>query len=229
MEAAAVDGPLARAVAREGARLAAQGASAGAAKSADADWSRVIRLKRGIPIVLTLKRSAPRERYFLAGDADGITVLDLTNPNLPANTVKILRGEAAKDPECLTGARRGSPCEMKKHVVVAPDGVFVADLKVAELTQVVTMVAREDVAEVRRAVDKSWAQHSLLGGFLAGAAYGAGVGALFCVAYHGCAAGDVLYVAAVGGAIWAPVTLAVGGAEHAYEKSRELVYRAPPA
>ena len=228
-EPAAADGLLARAVEREGARLAAQDANASAvsaARAGNADWARVVRLKRGIPIVLTPKESGPLERYFLAGDADGITVLDVTGPNLPADAVKILRGEAQRNPECLAGARRGSPCELKKGVVLAPDGVFVGDLKVAELPYVVSMVPREDVAVVQRAADSSWARHSFVRGFLTGAAYGGGVSALFCLAYHGCGT-EVLYVPALGGAVFATLDLTASGAAHAYEKSRELVYRAP--
>ena len=228
-EPVAADGLLARAVEREGARLAAQGANASAvsaARAGDADWSRVVRLKRGIPIVLTPKGLGPLERYFLAGNAEGITVLDVTGPNLPADAVKILRGEAPRNPECLAGARRGSPCELKKGVVLAPDGVFVGDLKVAELPSVVSMVPREDVAVVQRAADSSWARHSFVRGFLTGAAYGGGVSALFCLAYHGCGT-EVLYVTALGGAVFATIDLTASGAAHAYEKSRELVYRAP--
>lgn len=175
-ELVAVDGLLARAVEREGDRLAAQGANASAvsaARAGDADWSRVVRLKRGIPIVLTPKGLGPLERYFLAGNAEGITVLDVTGPNLPADAVKILRGEAPRNPECLAGAR-----------------------------------------------------HSFVRGFLTGAAYGGGVSALFCLAYHGCGT-EVLYVTALGGAVFATLDLTASGAAHAYEKSRELVYRAP--
>ena len=226
---AAADGMLVRAVAREGARLAAHDASASAvsaARAGNADWARVVRLKRGIPIVLTPKESGPLERYILAGDADGITVLDLTGPNLPADALTVLRGEASRNPECLAGARRGSPCELKKGVVLAPDGVFVGDLKVAELPYVVSMVPREDVAVVQRAADSSWARHSFVRGFLTGAAYGGGVSALFCLAYHGCGT-EVLYVTALGGAVFATLDLTASGAAHAYEKSRELVYRAP--
>lgn len=155
-------------------------------------------------------------------------MLDLTSASLPPSAVEVLRDEASHDPACLAGARRGSPCEIRKGVVVAPDGVFVADLKVAELAQVVTVIARGDVAEVRRAVDTSWAQRSLVTGALTGALTGGAIGGLFCAAYHGCEASDVLYVAGIGAAIYAPIVLATGGAAHAYAKSKELVYRAPP-
>jgi hypothetical protein len=63
-------------------------------------------------------------------------------------------------------------------------------------------------------------------GFLIGAAYGGGVSALFCLAYHGYGT-EVLYVTALGGAVFATLDLAASRAGHAYEKSRAVVYRAP--
>jgi hypothetical protein len=171
-------GPLARAVTREAARLAAEDvapsvASAGGDKSGQSNWSRVRDLE-GEEILLTVSGSPPGKRYVVRGTVDqfGLTVLNLTDSSIPVAVTDALAGAAWWHADYFGLARRGSTVRLDKHVRLAPDGVFLDDRKVAELEQVVQLVARDSVAEIRhvhRAIKRGMAWGALIGG-LAGIA-----------------------------------------------------------
>jgi hypothetical protein len=164
--------PLTRAITREAARLPAAGEpTAGevvqqTSKPVESNWSRVRRLASGREIVVTVKGSPPAQRHFVAAAEADLTLLNLTDPALPAAARDVLRDMAANHPGFFPVADKQS--FVNGTVRVAPDGVFVTDRKVADLGQIVEHIPRTDVAEIK-ALSKS-PQHwrSWLGGIAAG-------------------------------------------------------------
>jgi hypothetical protein len=140
---APTSGSIARAVTREAVRLAAGQPH----EPVDQDWSRVGQMKPGTEIVVTVKGSPPAERHCVAADEADLTVLNLTDPTLPAAARDVLRDMAANHPDYFALADKQS--FVNGTVRVAPDGVSFADRKVADLGQVVETIARNDIDEIK--------------------------------------------------------------------------------
>ena len=180
-------GPLGRAVTREAVRLAAAGESTSSSgeavqqggKLARSDWSRVRKLAPGTEIVVTVNGSSPAQRYFVAAEESDLTVLNVTEPTLPANVGDVLRDVASNHPEYLLAVRQRGMFVLPKDVRMVPDGVFVADRKVADLRQVVESIARTDIVEIASAVTTTGTRGSRIWSSVGRhARIGAGVGAV---------------------------------------------------
>jgi len=218
-------GPIAGAMTREVLRRAAAaepiGGEAGqqSGKLADANWSRVRKLAPGTEIIVTVKGSPVTEWYFVAANESDLTVLHLTDPSLPVAARDILRDMAAIHPDYFAVAdKRGS--FVNGAVRVAPDGVFVADRKVADLAQVVEIIAQSAVAEVktRQRGRGVWGHLGPLGGFFVGGMAGGVTGAFAC---H-CDTGGFLVGMMVGG-----ITGGVYGFRAANRETENVIYGAP--
>ena len=159
-------GPIARIVTREAVRLALTQQS----EPSDVGWSRVRKLEPGTEITVTVRGSQAGKRTFVSADESGLTVLDLAHSTLPAAATRVLRDMASNHPGYLTGAETAEFVD--RDVRVGPDGVFVADQRVADLAQIVEKTARTDVVEVR---SESARRHPAAWGALIGAAVGAAV------------------------------------------------------
>lgn len=111
------------------------------------NWSRVSQLVPGseIAVTSTALRAAPR--YFVSADELALTMLDLTDPALPAAAARVLRDMALRHPEYFAAMQRNDTFG-ERSVRVGRAGVFVADRKVAELENVVETIARRDVVEI---------------------------------------------------------------------------------
>lgn len=157
-------GPIARSITREAARVATVQQS----KPVDSEWLRVRKLAPGMEIIVTVKGSPPAQRYFVAGNESELTVLTLTDPGLPPAVRDVLREMASNHPGYFPAAQKGGTFLLEKNLRVAPDGVFVADRKVADLRQVVEQIDRHDVAEIRRANVGSNALGCVLTGYFLG-------------------------------------------------------------
>ena len=173
-------GPIARAVTREAVRLAGGGEPRSSGGTpAESNWSRVRDLAPGTDIVVTVKGSLSAQRYLVAGNESDLSVLNLTDTTLPAAAKKALRDIASHRPESFSAAQKGEMFVVKKNVRMGPDGVFVADEKVADLGQVVEHIARTDVVEIsalaKPPIWHSVKRHSRIG-VLAGAMIGAVLG-----------------------------------------------------
>jgi hypothetical protein len=216
------DGPLARAITRESVRLglAPEGGSV------DVEWSRVRRLEPVREITVTLRSSQAVERYFVSADDSGLTVLNLTDPALPAEAGRALREMASQHREYLEGAAKGGTF-LLDNLRLASDGVFVADRKVADLQHVVETNARKEVAEIRirqkgRGV---WGHLGPLGGYFVGAMSGGAVAGFTCQATLGrdrCDSGAFLIGALMGG-----IAGGVYGFLAANRETEDVIYRAP--
>jgi hypothetical protein len=154
--------PLAACAARRGPRHI--DAASGGAESGN--WSRVTQLAPGAEVSLTLADALPGTRYFVMADEAVLVALNLTGAALPTAAVRVLRDMAAMRPNYLVAAQK-SGAFRQANVQVGPDGVFVADRKVADLNRVVETVARADVRELRGpVVARGSVAGALLGGWL---------------------------------------------------------------
>jgi hypothetical protein len=75
-------------------------------------------------------------------------VLNVDDPALPAAARDVLRDIASTHPEYFPAAEKGGRFVLARNVRVGPDGVFVADRKVADLVQVVERYGRADITEI---------------------------------------------------------------------------------
>lgn len=179
------------------------------------NWSRVSELAPAAELAVTVKRSQPRRRYFVAADATAVTLLNLTDTALPAASTRVLREMALRHPDYFAAMQRSGTFQ-QGDVQVGRDGVIVAGRKVAELGQVLEIIARGDVAEIEGPVI---ARGSVLGPLLGGW-LGFAIGAVPAL---GGAAGSVAFPLLIG-------SVAVGGYLGFHWSSHQtqgLVYRAP--
>lgn len=171
----ALDGPLMRAAR---ASLAAEQAKMPPPRSAKSrtDWAPVVRLAPGKEITLTLKGGLPARYRLLTADTEQVTVLDVSDPKLPDDVRKALVTTAKAGPLSLLVARTGE-LQLPRGVRATPDGIFLAEQRVAEVGAIVRSVPRPQVADVR-VRRKHIGTHSRRG-LLLGAAIGAAIGALY--------------------------------------------------
>jgi hypothetical protein len=108
----------------------------------------VRKLAPGTEVIVTVKGSPPGRRHFVAADKSDLTVLNVTDPMLSAAARDVLRGLTSNHPEYFPAAEKGGQFVLEKNVRLGPDGMFIADRKVTDLTQVIEHIARTDVAEI---------------------------------------------------------------------------------
>ena len=100
-------------------------------------------------------------------------------------------------------------------------------LTVLNLAQAAENIARADIADITTLVPYSPKRDAVKGLVVGGAVYGL-IGVSLCKAFGdtGSCAGDVVKIAALGGAVMAGVSLAAGAVKHRIKPSR-VIYRAP--
>ena len=62
------------------------------------DWSRVGELAPAANVVVTARGLPPGSRYFVLADEFALTVLNLTDPTLPAGSTRVLRDMVSRHP-----------------------------------------------------------------------------------------------------------------------------------
>lgn len=134
------DGPLARAIPAEAARLAAEAPQ----PSDPAGWRAVLALQAGTPIELTTETIAA-PRIFVAADDTSVTVLNLGV--LPERARRYLLDAARANPAAVAATARGAAKALNEFVI-GPDGVFLRGVKLAEREDVIARVRAEDVVAV---------------------------------------------------------------------------------
>jgi hypothetical protein len=179
------------------------------------NWSRVSELAPATEVVVTAKVSQPGNRYFVSADEVALTVLNLTDPTLPAVSTRVLRDMASRHPEYFAAMQQHGTFG-EGDVRVGRDGVFVADRKVADLGQIVETIARNDVAEIRGPVV---ARGSVLGAVLGGW-LGFAVGAVPALGGASEAVGLLLLIGSIAGGGF----LGFHWSSHA---TAGVIYRAP--
>jgi hypothetical protein len=222
-------GPIHRAIIREAARFAAGQQT----QSADSNWSRVHKLAPGTEIIVTVKDSPPGRRYFVGADESDLTVLNVTDPMLPAAARDVLRGLASSHAEYFPAAEKGGQFVLEKSVRLGSDGMFIADRKVIDLTQVIEHIARPVVAEIinpgrarAKGGDPALALPIFVLGGIAGAFIGAGVGGP-CSGVPNCVSDAPPRGLFVGGLVGGVGAVALAHNALFSQKTDGVVYRAP--
>ena len=189
------------------------------------NWSRVRTLAPGTEIIVTVQGSLPRRRYVVGVGESDLTVLNVTDPALPRAVTRVLLNLASNHPEYLTRTPTAGQF-VDQAVRVGPDGVFVADQKVADLHHVVETNGRKEVAEIKiqRKGQGVWGHLGLLGGYFVGAMTGGYVAGFACQAAVGrnrCDTGPFLSGMLVGG-----IAGGVHGFRASNRETEDVVYRA---
>jgi hypothetical protein len=127
-------------------------------------WSRVSEIEPGAEITVTTKNGGSGPRYFVLADRARLMVLNLTDPTLPAASTRILRAIVIQHPESFVALDRTGTLA-QDNVRIGRDGLFVADRKVADLSQVVETITPNDVSDIWGPVV---ARGSVLGTILGG-------------------------------------------------------------
>ena len=215
-------GPIARAITREAAQFAANPGS----ETPDPDWLRVQKVEAGKEIIVTLRRSNPVKRYFLSANESSLTVLNLTDPTLSQAVTNVLREVALHRPQSILAVRTGGTLVLEKNLRLGPDGLFVANRKIADLQHIVETNPRIDVAEVgtRRNVRGLWGHLGGVGGYFVGSmagGYGAGLACQAALGRGRCDTGAFLGGMVVGG-----ITGLVYGLRAEDREIDEVIYRA---
>ena len=107
--------------------------------------SAIHKLEPGTAVDVTVRGNPSGTRYFVAADDSEITLLRLTEPTLPDAVKRVLRKTATDHPDYLLGAQRGGTFLLEKTVSLTPNGVFVAEQKVADIGQVVETILSADL------------------------------------------------------------------------------------
>ncbi len=110
----------------------------------EAMWKRVQRLDPGTRIAVTMDGSAPAERYYVKLDAGDLIVLNLSAPELPKRQ---LINMAKDNPDWM--ANTAKTIYKDNNVRVGPDGIFVKEKKVANLSEVVERIPRARVTALK--------------------------------------------------------------------------------
>jgi hypothetical protein len=108
-------------------------------------WKRVERFDPGTRVKITVEGSEPEERYFVQLSDSEVVVLNLTAPNLPKRQ---LLNMAIDNPAWIAGASKTTYRD--NNLRVGPDGLFVKNKKVAELSQVVERIPRARVSAIQK-------------------------------------------------------------------------------
>jgi hypothetical protein len=218
-------GPIARAVMREGTRLAT-GVPGTAHPTKDAGWSHTLRLAPGTEIDVTVRGGQATRRYFVSADDSSVTVLNVSDPALPGSVAQVLRDTASIHPEHFLDMQ-SEMYLLEKGVRLTSEGVFVTDHKVVSLEQILETIARKNVDEIARpnTLSRSWAaRHPAAIGALVGFAIGSlmgGAGSSYTPGTGGCDC--PLWPAA--GVGFAGIGAAVGAIEGRHTLA--VIYRAP--
>jgi hypothetical protein len=164
---------------RESIRRAVDTASAIAqAEQADErkrDWQRVRDLRPGSEVYLTVE-SGSSKCTVLASDDKSLTIVKL-NGTLPFAVTEVLRELMSRDPQLVVTAATSGRTDTSRKVKIGPDGIFLADKKIAATSDVIVRVDRADVREVRKR-PKGRSVGRTIGGAFLGAGIGAALGSV---------------------------------------------------
>lgn len=221
-------GPILQAATSAAFRLATEEAAPALIRkdSGQSDWSRV-RGVQGAEVMLTVYGAPPGKRYVVRGTVNdaGLTVLNLTEPQLPGDARNALADLAAEHPDHIRLARLGRTVELNRRVRLAGGGVFLDNRRVIELEQVVQDVTRSSVAEisrVRRATGRGMAWGTLTGSGLGLALVMGSCGTDWNQETASC--GNLSGALPIVGAFWG---FAIGGVVGATTRTSTVIYRGP--
>ena len=103
------------------------------------------RFDPGTRVLVTVSDAAPAERYFVQQTDDELVVLNLGDASLPKRQ---LLNMAIDNPAWMAASSKTTYKD--NNVRVGPDGVFVKDKKVADLSQVVEHIPNARLTAIRK-------------------------------------------------------------------------------
>jgi hypothetical protein len=187
------------------------------------NWSRVRTIVPGTRISVGIAGPDEVEQYFLDATDESITLLNLTNRDLPRDAHRTVIRLAAIRPALFTATRRTEATD--GHVRVNQDGVFVKGRRIVALEDIVKTIDRGDVGEIsrlRRAQPSRPHDISVPPEVVAGSVLAASGVAAACNQHHCDGAGGFMLML---GALFGPATAWRIIRDH--ERVPEVVYRAP--
>ena len=225
VSAAGPDGPIARAIASEASRLAAQD-SASVEKGR---WRQVREIAAATEVTVTLAGDAePVHRVFVSADDAHLLVLNLTDPSLPKAAVRGLKSLAERYAASLEHVLDRPNIIDVDDIKVGPDGVFVGmreRRKVAEVSDVLQRVSSKEVLEIDITQRRGGAPGAALG-----AALGVPLG-LLTMLWLSCDCGrsnDFTRGLAVSALFAVPTATSILGYHASVRTETTVVYRATP-
>jgi hypothetical protein len=222
---AAEPGPIARAITPEAIRLASGSALSEREQTRDQPspgWSKLRRLRPGTEIVVTVAGAPSWAGHAVLSDDSGLTILNLEHPALSPDARRELLSLASDEPLRFSHERIDIA---GRHVRLRPEGVFVADQRVADLGQILGRIARTDVRRIVRPARRRGSKWGALGGAAAGLWLGVGAAVGLATTQCGGSCTDEKALA------WtAVIGLPVAGGFLGYHgfarKTEEVIYRA---
>src|SRR5688500_8675189 len=133
-------GPLMQAVQKEARQLVAARRDVGPAVQ---DWPRVTGLAPGSEIFVEALGGRAASRIFVTADESKLIVLDHAGPPLNSTVRSVMQEIASTHPQYLLQLSAGSQF-VQDNVRLAPDGVFLEDRKVTEISDVVKQIPRPE-------------------------------------------------------------------------------------
>jgi hypothetical protein len=112
------------------------------------NWSRVRTMVPGTRISVGVAGPDEVEQYFLDATDEAITLLDLTNRDLPRDARRTVIRVAATRPGLFTATRWTEVTDGR--IRVNQDGLFVKGRRIAALEEIVRTIDRGDVGEISR-------------------------------------------------------------------------------
>jgi hypothetical protein len=109
-------------------------------------WKRVQRFDVGTRVKLTVAGAPVVERYFVLLNDTEVILLNLTAVDLPKRQ---LLSMAADNPAWIAGTAKTTYRD--SDLRLGPDGVFLKDKKLADLSQVVERIPRNRVTSITKA------------------------------------------------------------------------------
>lgn len=222
---ASTAGPITRAIAREGSRLAM---APQVGNPSESDWARVRQLPSSTEVNLTLRGlQVGGIRYVVLSSDHDVTVLNLTNSTVPRAAKSVLLDVARHHPTYFAATQVGDAFLLDKNARIGRAGVFVADQKIADFADLVERIERADVLQVEGPIRSR--------GSVAGAVMGVGGGLLIgTLAFvfqgfrddcsSGCNTSNALVVM---GLVGLPVAGGILGYRLSSHETPGVIYRAP--
>lgn len=187
------------------------------------NWSRVRTIIPGTRISVGIAGADEVEQYFLDATDEAITLLDLTNRDLPRDAKRTVIRVASTRPALFRATRWTEVTG--GYVRVNQDGVFIKGRRVVPLEDIVKTIDRGDVGEIsrlRRAQPSRPRDISVPPEVVAGSVLAASGVAAACGQRHCDGAGGFVLML---GALFGPA--AAWRIIRDHERVPEIVYRAP--
>ena len=114
-------------------------------------WAHVQKLDPGTEIAVTPKGSyVAGQRFFLAANETQLVTLNLTNPELPRAAKNLLRSVAESNTTFLVSTVYSGSTMSDDDVRLGAKGIFLGQNKVAEMSDVIERLPRDQVGSVTR-------------------------------------------------------------------------------